>query len=166
MCRGLGSWLRCVIPRRIDYAIDTHIHTYPPTLHTHTHLCNISNTRFISCPCGASGPQAVADARAPVLASHACRCSLRLLLLLLLLSPLLAAAVCVSRLPPLRARVSQVYRNQVGEWDCVATCFFIDTASNIVQVVCVCVCVCVRACVRARARSPNCLFLPPRCKYA
>ena len=29
----------------------------------------------------------------------------------------------------------EVYRNQVGEWDCVATCFFIDTASNIVQYV-------------------------------
>ena len=31
-------------------------------------------------------------------------------------------------------RGAQVYRNQIGEWDCVATCFFIDTASNIVQV--------------------------------
>jgi len=29
----------------------------------------------------------------------------------------------------------EVYRNQVGEWDCVATCFFIDTASNVVQYV-------------------------------
>mmetsp|Transcript_18237 Transcript_18237/g.59904 ORF Transcript_18237/g.59904 Transcript_18237/m.59904 type:complete len:412 (-) Transcript_18237:77-1312(-) len=29
----------------------------------------------------------------------------------------------------------EVYRNQRGEWDCVATCFFIDTASNVVQYV-------------------------------
>lgn len=29
----------------------------------------------------------------------------------------------------------EVYRNQAGEWDCVATCFFIDTASNVVQYV-------------------------------
>uniref|UniRef100_A0A7S4KCE0 carnosine N-methyltransferase n=1 Tax=Guillardia theta TaxID=55529 RepID=A0A7S4KCE0_GUITH len=29
----------------------------------------------------------------------------------------------------------EVYRNQRGEWDCVATCFFLDTASNVVQYV-------------------------------
>jgi carnosine N-methyltransferase len=29
----------------------------------------------------------------------------------------------------------EVYKNQDGQWDCVVTCFFIDTASNIVQYV-------------------------------
>ena len=27
----------------------------------------------------------------------------------------------------------EIYRDEVGQWDCVATCFFIDTAHNIVE---------------------------------
>lgn len=29
--------------------------------------------------------------------------------------------------------IGKVYEKQEGEWDCVCTCFFIDTAKNVVQ---------------------------------